>query len=75
MAFQSPSYSEKDVAFLQSVNRLSKMAKNYGYMLIDYSSNGRFLSDSTLFKDISHLNNKGARVYTDSVIREFRRCY
>ena len=75
MAFQSPSYSEKDVVFLQLVNILSEIAKNYGYMLIDYSSNARFLSDSSLFKDISHLNDKGARMYTDCVIRELRRCY
>lgn len=62
--FVSPSYSIKGKAYKSSVMKLAEVAQDYDFQLYDYSSDKRFLSDSTLFKDVNHLNDKGARVYT-----------
>lgn len=31
-----------------------------------------FMRDSTLFRDVSHLNDKGAKLYTQLVIKEVK---
>ena len=40
--------------------------------LKDYSSDHHFMSDKTLFKDASHLNDKGARMYTHIITDDIR---
>jgi hypothetical protein len=63
----SPSYSIKGKAYKEAVVKLAEVAKRYGYQLMDFSSDERFMCDSTLFKDASHLNDRGARMYTSIV--------
>ena len=41
--------------------------------LKDYSSDHRFMNDKILFKDASHLNDKGARLYTETIISELKK--
>ena len=53
---------------------MKEIANANGYTLYDFSSDHIFLSDSTLFKDGSHLNANGAKLYTEQVIEQiFRR--
>lgn len=65
--FISPSYSIKGRAYKEAVVQLAEVANRYGYELMDFSSDERFMCDSTLFKDASHLNDRGARMYTSIV--------
>lgn len=68
--FISPEYSLKSHAYQSAVKDLQEVAKKNGVDCYDYSSNVVFLNDSTLFKDINHLNDKGARLFTDSILRK-----
>lgn len=70
--FVSPSYLIKSRQYIGAVNQLSMTANKYGYNLKDYSSDSRFMSDNTLFKDASHLNDKGARMYSQIVIGDIK---
>ena len=49
---------------------MKEIANANGYTLYDFSSNQTFLSDSTLFKDGSHLNANGAKLFTEKVIEQ-----
>lgn len=71
--FVSPSYIAKGQQYIGAVDKLSEIANKYGYKLKDYSSDHRFMSDKTLFKDASHLNDKGARLYTEMIISELKK--
>ena len=51
---------------------MKEIANVNGYTLYDFSSDNSFLSDSTLFKDGSHLNANGARLYTEKVIESMK---
>ena len=52
---------------------MKEIANANGYTLYDFSADNSFLSDSTLFKDGSHLNANGAKQYTEKVIDVFNR--
>lgn len=67
--FISPEYSLKSHAYQSAVKDLQKVAKKNGVACYDYSSDIVFMNDSTLFKDASHLNDKGARLFTDKILR------
>ena len=62
--FVSPSYSIKEKIYLQAIDKLAEVADSYEYELIDFSSDSRFMCDSTLFKDVAHLNDNGAQLYS-----------
>ena len=49
---------------------MKEIANVNGYTLYDFSSDQAFLSDSTLFKDGSHLNANGAKLFTEKVIEQ-----
>ena len=71
--FVSPSYIIKGTQYIGAVDKLSEIANKYGYELKDYSSDPHFMSDKTLFKDASHLNDNGARLYTETIISELKK--
>lgn len=71
--FVSPSYIIKGKQYIGAVDKLSEIANKYGYELKDYSSDPHFMSDKTLFKDASHLNDNGARLYTETIISELKK--
>ena len=52
---------------------MKEIANANGYTLYDFSLDDSFLYDSTLFKDGSHLNANGARLYTEKVIGQILR--
>lgn len=66
--FISPEYTIKSRAYLWAVNELKRIANANGVNCHDYSSNLIFMNDSTLFKDASHLNAKGAKIFTNEIL-------
>ena len=68
--FVSPSFVVNNGTYRKAVDLMKEIANVNGYTLYDFSSDNSFLSDSTLFKDGSHLNASGARLYTETVIEQ-----
>ncbi len=68
--FISPEYSLKSHSYLSAVQDLQEVAMRNGIDCHDYSSEEVFMNDSTLFKDASHLNDKGAHLFTNKIIKD-----
>ena len=68
--FVSPSFVVNNGTYREAVNLMKEIANANGYSLYDFSSNQTFLADSTLFKDGSHLNANGAKLFTEKVIEQ-----
>src|ERR1039457_966616 len=67
--FLSPKYikfKEKD----ESIIVAGKIAQEYNIPFFDFTSDTTFLNHGDLFADGGHLNNNGAKIYTDKVIDE-----
>ena len=66
----SPEYTSKSYSYEMSLKDIKKVVTESGNNCFDYSSNNKYMEDATLFKDASHLNNKGAKLFTrESIIR------
>lgn len=63
----SPTYNNKANAYLLAVKDIQKVTSDCGIACYDYSSDSIFMNDPTLFKDASHLNDKGAKLFTEMV--------
>lgn len=59
----------KSEAYNQVLQSIQCMAQKYDIEYLDCSSNSIFMNDATLFKDVLHLNDKGARVFTEFILR------
>lgn len=70
--FISPEYRIKSEAYQSEARDIKKVASSLGVDCYDYSSFPLFMNDSTLFKDVSHLNDKGARLYTNLVLSKIK---
>ena len=68
--FISPVYGDKSDATLSAIMCIEDVVSKNGLALQNYISDAYFMSDSTLFKDAVHLNDKGARVYTAKILSE-----
>ncbi len=66
----SPAYSVKSALTQRAENEIIRIAANNHVHCSDYHSTSAFMGDSTLFKDSGHMNDKGARVYTEQVLKE-----
>lgn len=64
----SPTYAYKPVSFQSILQDLSHIANDNDTGFYDFSSDSGFLNDSTLFKDNAHLNDKGARKFTQYIL-------
>jgi hypothetical protein len=60
--FIKPDYTSNSVVIGK------KIADKYNIRFINYSKDSSILNNPKLFADISHLNNEGARVYSNKVI-------
>ncbi|MBQ6970979.1 MAG: hypothetical protein IJP86_01340 [Synergistaceae bacterium] len=49
---------------------IGEPVKKTGVKYYDYSSDERYSNDYSLFFDNDHLNRKGARIFTDNILRE-----
>lgn len=71
--FVSPSFVVNNGTYREAIKLMKEIANANGYTLYDFSSDHIFISDSTLFKDGSHLNANGAKLYTEKVIECMKR--
>ena len=69
----SPVYSVKNSLTQRAEREISRISANNDVHCSDFHSFPVFMRDSTLFKDVSHLNDKGAKVYTELVLKEMGR--
>lgn len=66
----SPEFSRKSIQTKSAERAICEQAVLEGFHCYDFLSNEVFMKDSSLFKDDCHLNDKGARLYTELVARE-----
>ena len=66
--FVSPEYNYESDVYLAAVKDISYVSYDKGIPCHNYHSLAA--NDSTLFKDASHLNDKGARLYTAKVVQD-----
>ena len=66
----SPSYRgiERDQVAIKTINDI---AKRYSVIFFDYSDDS-ICQDASLFYDSSHLNDKGARIFTNKLIAQIK---
>ena len=70
--FFSPEFAGKSQAYRNAVQDVRRVAVAHGAVCMDHSSDTVFMRDATLFIDSLHLNDKGARLYTDMVVSELQ---
>lgn len=68
----SPRFVNSDYLKTRVYEEWCKIAKEQNIPLIDYYNTPFFLNDSTLYKDNAHLNDRGARMFTNKWIGETR---
>lgn len=66
----SPEYSQKSALTVAAEEEIGKVAMSNDVSFTNAHSDECFMQDSTLFKDASHLNDKGARIYTSKVLQD-----
>lgn len=67
----SPEYSEKARIIITAAEEIGNLAKRNDIFFCNVLSERIFLDDATYFKDASHMNDKGARMFTNMVIEGF----
>ena len=67
----SPEYSGKASITISATEEIGKLAIRNNIYFYNALSEQRFLKDATYFKDASHMNDKGARLFTNMVIEGF----
>lgn len=68
----SPEFTMKGEKTLEIETAIGDVVANNGAEFLNYNSSDLFMNDATLFKDPSHLNDKGARFYTQLIIKEIK---
>ena len=65
----SPEFSQKSSLTKRVEEEIDKVAICNNVSFTNAHSHELFMHDATLFKDASHLNDKGARIYTSKVLQ------
>ena len=68
----SPWLERSDYKSTDSYKSILKISNENNIRLIDDYHNETYMGDSTLFKDNTHLNDKGARKYTKKIASELK---
>ena len=66
----SPEFSRKSIQTKSAERAICEQAVLEGFHCYDFLSNEVFMKDASLFKDACHLNDKGAKLYTELVAKE-----
>lgn len=64
----SPEFSQKSALTTAAAEDIGSIAMSNKVSFTNAHSDEHFMQDATLFKDASHLNDKGARMFTEDVI-------
>lgn len=68
----SPKYQNEYVEQTSQWQAMKAVIDEYDIPVIDYYNDTLFISDSTLFKDNRHLNDRGARLYMEHFVPELK---
>lgn len=71
----SPVFSEKVKLMKDAESSICEIAIRNGVSCSNFHSAEVFMTDATLFKDASHLNENGAELYTQMVIESFKNSF
>lgn len=63
----SPKLDRSNYSETRSYQSIVKIARDRDVRLIDFYHHDIFMKDSTLFKDNAHLNDRGARLFTEKL--------
>ncbi len=63
----SPNLMPRDTSKNESFQKIKEIAKLKKVLFIDFSNSPKFINKLDLFHDITHLNNKGATLFSASV--------
>jgi len=66
----SPRLSKSEYRKTRSFRELERLSIDYGITMIDSYHDDEFMSDSTLFKDQAHLNDRGAHLFSSGIARK-----
>ena len=66
----SPVFSQKSALTIAAEDEIGRVAMCNHVSFTNAHSDEHSMQDATLFKDVSHLNDKGARMFTEDVIRK-----
>jgi len=69
---RSPFYV-REVSRSSSIELADSIAKEFNVPFIDFGQDSLFLSSPSLFKDILHLNETGAGVFTSLLVKEIKK--
>ena len=68
--FTSPRLAEDGIAESEPYRMLCEIAERLGVPYYNYHQDPRFFGDLSLFRDVDHLNENGASLYTRCVIHD-----
>lgn len=66
----SPFYFKNDFSSNSSYNKIKNIAADYNITLLDYTNHPEYTGRPDLFNDDVHLNDKGAKQYTQNVVMQ-----
>lgn len=69
----SPEFSQKSALTTTAAEEIGRVAMCNHISFTNAHSDEIFMQDATLFKDVSHMNDKGARMFTANVVRDILR--
>jgi len=67
----SPVYIRFDKPSI-SLAAISEVCEHYKVPFYDYTTCAEFLNNPSLFQDRSHMNDKGATIYSEKVAKEIK---
>ncbi|MFI3240216.1 MAG: hypothetical protein R3Y22_06480 [Bacteroidales bacterium] len=68
----SPALLETNYRETNSYKKIIEICDKKNITILDYYHNYYFMNDASLFKDHVHLNNKGATIFTNEIIKELK---
>lgn len=70
--FISPEFSQKPKSTMTVEKEIARVTEENEMGLMNAHSERLFMHDASLFKDVGHLNDKGARLYTKMIIKRLK---
>ena len=61
----SPEFIPTDFYSSPSYKKIKELSDKYGLSIMDYSKNPQFLFNKELFSDMLHLNDNGAKLFSN----------
>jgi hypothetical protein len=69
----SPRFTDDNAFDTIQYKKLLEVANEYNVPIIDFYHHPDFMSDSSLFKDAAHLNDDGAKIFTERFCEELEK--